>query len=197
MGRFILKKILLLFAVLLILTGCTKLNPYIRVAKGSRAYANGDFQRANISYIEAGKYGEYDHWISYNLGMVYYALGEVEAAESEWQIAEGAQDEELSYRVLLNYGVLLYERGAYADAYEKFRNALEINPPGVEAKKNLELTVEKMEVSEGASQPERSPGAGSDTTEEIDLIMNYLKKLEGEVWESTEVLEYTPLPRDL
>ncbi len=187
----------LVFLAFFTLSGCSKLNPYVKVAQGGRAYANGDFQRANISYIEAGKAEEYEHWISYNLGTVYYALGETEAAESEWQVARGAQDEQLAYQVLFNYGVLLYERGAYTDAYEKFRNALEINPSGVEAKKNLELTMDRMEVSEGKRQQKTTSQLSEKTSGEIDLILNYLKNMEGEVWQSTEALQYEPLPRDL
>ncbi len=193
----VLKVVLLSLAVVAALTGCSRLGPHIQVAKGARAYANGDFQRANIAYIEAGRTGENEHWIAYNLGTVYYALGEVEAAESEWQIAEGAQDKDLSYRALCNYGALLYERGAYTEAYEKFRNALEIKPAGLEAKKNLEITIKRMVVRENESEPVETTQLKGETDDEIDLIMNYLKKIEGEVWESTEELEYKPLPRDL
>ena len=92
---------------------------------------------------------------------------------------------------------MLYERGLYTEAYEKFRNALEINPAGIEAKINLELTIKKMEVNDGKSAPASAPQAAVESRGEIDRIMNYLKKMEGGVWESTEKLEYRPLPRDL
>jgi len=184
-----------IFAVICVLSGCSKLAPYVRAAQGARAYANGDYQRANIAFIEAGGGEDHEHWIAYDLGTVYYALGETEAAESEWQKAQGTMDDELSYRVLFNYGVLLYERGAYEQAYEKFRNALEIHPAGVEAKINLELTIEKMEVRD--TKPQQTASSPGETGGEIDFIMNYLKKMEGEVWESTEVLEFKALPRDL
>ena len=180
-----------------ILTGCSKLGPYLQVAQGARAYANGDYQQANIAYIEASKSGMYEEWVAYDLGAVYFALGEVDAAESEWQIADDTLDEDLSYRVHFNLGVLLYERGSYAQAYEKFRNALEINPAGIAAKINLELTIQKMEVNDGNSTPPASPQSAGESSGEIDRIMNYLKKMEGEVWESTEKLEYQLLPRDL
>ncbi len=150
-----------------------------------------------MAYIEAGRSDDFKEWIAYDLGTVYYALGEVDAAESEWRIAANTLDEELAYRVSFNYGVLLYERGAYAEAYEKFRNALEINPSGVEAKINLELTIEKMEVNDGKSTPAAATQTTGESSREIDRIMHYLKKMEGEVWESTKSLEYRPLPRDL
>jgi tetratricopeptide (TPR) repeat protein len=193
----VLKRLSFILAAVWVLSSCSKLGPYVHVAEGARAYAAGDYQLANIAYIEADRSDEFEEWIAYDLGTVYYALGEVDAAESEWQIAAGTPDVELSYRVLFNYGVLLYGRGAYTEAYEKFRNALEINPAGVEAKINLELTIEKMEVSEGKSASSATPQTTGESSGEIDRIMNYLKKMEGEVWESTESLEYRPLPRDL
>ena len=192
----VLKRLALLIMCVAVLTGCGKLGPYFRVFQGAKAYANGDYQQANISYIEA-RTEDYGHWIAYNLGAVYYALGEIDAAESEWFVAQGAPDNELAYRVLYNYGVLLYERGEYARAYEKFRNALEINPSGLEAKINLELTIEKLEISEGSPEAAVSSQQDEQMSGEIDLIMNYLKKMEGAVWQSTEELEYKPLPRDL
>ena len=195
--EYVLKRVTLLLAAVWALTSCSKLGPYLHVAEGARAYAGGDYQQANIAYIEAGRSEGFEEWIAYDLGTVYYALGEVDAAESEWRIASGTLDEELSYRVLFNYGVLLYGRGSYAEAYEKFRNALEINPSGVEAKINLELTIKKMEVSDGKSAPAAGSQTAGESNGEIDRIMNYLKKMEGEVWESTESLEYRPLPRDL
>ena len=120
MGEHILKKVLLILCIP-ILAGCTRLTPYLKVATGNHKFSNGDYQAANIAFIDAGKNGTYEHWISYNLGAVYYALGEVAAAETEWQIATGTQNETLAYKVHFNYGVLLFERGLYAEAYEKFR----------------------------------------------------------------------------
>lgn len=197
MEKHVLKKMVFFVFLVWILTGCSKLGPYLQVAQGARAYANGDYQQANIAYIEASKSGMYEEWVAYDLGAVYFALGEVDAAESEWQIADDTLDEDLSYRVHFNLGVLLYERGSYAQAYEKFRNALEINPAGIAAKINLELTIQKMEVNDGNSTPPASPQSAGESSGEIDRIMNYLKKMEGEVWESTEKLEYQLLPRDL
>ncbi len=195
MERDVLKRTIFILLALSLLAGCSRLEPYLHVAQGGRAYANGDYQRANTAYIEASGKDDYEHWVAYDLGSVYFALGETESAENEWQIAEGTPDKNLAYRVLFNYGVLLYERGSYEEAYEKFRNALEIEPTGLEAKVNLELTMQKMEVRE--SKPQQAVPSSGETSAEIDLIMNYLKKMEGEVWESTEVLEYKPLPRDL
>ena len=197
MEKHVLKRMSIFLAMVCLLTSCSKLASFLHVAEGARAYAGGDYQQANIAYIEAGRSNDYEEWIAYDLGTVYYALGEVDAAESEWQIAENTHDEDLSYRAHFNYGVLLYERGSYSRAYEKFRNALEINPTGVEAKINLELTIEKMEVNDGNSAPTGTSQAAGESSGEIDRIMNYLKKMEGEVWESTERLEYRPLPRDL
>jgi Ca-activated chloride channel family protein len=158
---------------------------------------SGNYQGANIAYIEAGKTGEKEHWIAYNLGTVYYALGESDAAEREWQIASGSRDEYLLYRAHYNLGVLYFDRGMYSLAYEHFRNALEIHPSGVQAKKNLELTIEKLDVDTRNPAGEGEAQSDGESRGEIERILNYLRRMEGEIWQSTEELDYTPLPRDL
>jgi len=178
------------------ITGCAKIVPYLSVARGNHAYSNGDYQTSNIAYINAAKSEHFEEWIAYNLGTVYYALGEVEAAAREWELAGGGRDGELPYMVYFNHGVLLFERGQYEDAYEKFRNALEINPNGIEAKVNLELCIEKMELK--SQDPSLgSTALQSNTRGEIDRIMNYLQRMEGQVWDSTERIDHLPTPRDL
>ncbi len=193
----ILKKSGLVLLACALLSGCAKLAPFTGVVRGNREYASGDYQNANIAYIEAGRSGEYEHWIAYNLGTVYYALGEAEAAEREWLIASGTRDEALLYQAYFNLGVLYYDRGLYSEASERFRNALEINPEGLEAKLNLELSIEKREVRDRKNGPPTESPAAGQSSGEIERILNYLRRMEGEIWESTENLEYKPLPRDL
>lgn len=181
---------------LLLPTGCAKIVPYLSVAKGNHAYSNGDYQTSNIAYINAARTEHFEEWIAYNLGTVYYALGEVDAAAKEWEIAGAASEGKLPYIVFFNHGVLLFERGQYEDAYEKFRNALEINPNGIEAKVNLELCIEKMQLK--SQEPNLGPTPLQSTTRgEIDRIMNYLRRMEGRVWDSTERLNQAPTSRDL
>ena len=187
----------LALVVCILLAGCSEFAPFAGVVKGNRKYASGDYQGANVAYIEAGESGTYQYWIAYNLGAVYYALGEAEAAEREWLIALGTQDEALLYNVYFNLGVLCYDRGSYAEAYESFRNALEINPNGAQAKLNLELSIRKLEVKDQKNLPAGDSANDGQSQGEIERILNYLRRMEGEVWESTENLDHSPLPRDL
>ena len=181
-----------------VLASCSKIVPYLSVARGNHEYSNGDYQSANIAYINAAKSEHFDEWIAYNLGTVYYALGEVEAAAKEWDLAGGGIEGQLPYLVNFNHGVLLFDRGQYEDAYEKFRNALEINPNGLEAKVNLELCIEKMELkSQEPNLGSNYTSLQSNTRGEIDRIMNYLRRMEGQVWDSTERIDQASIPRDL
>ena len=49
-----LRALLVLFSVF-ILAGCAKIVPYLSVARGNHEYRNGDYQSANIAYINAAK----------------------------------------------------------------------------------------------------------------------------------------------
>ena len=97
---------------------------------------------------------------------------------------------ELLFRVLFNRGVLAYELGRYQNAYEDFRNALELNPESVEAKINLEYSLERISsMSSGEGSQTEAPSSGANDYGEVSRILNYLKRAETQVWTSTEEIK--------
>lgn len=187
----------LLLGCVFVLGGCSQVELYYSVLAARHEYNRGNYQEANIALIGAQEHGLYEEWIAYDLGTVYYALGESTAAEQEWSLAVEADSEALLYRSFFNLGVLQYELGRYRDAYESFRNALEVDPTSMDAKINLEYSLEKMSVDE----PE--PGASSaqaQTTEdergEVERILKYLSRTEEPIWKSTEEIDEPDRSRD-
>jgi tetratricopeptide (TPR) repeat protein len=184
------KRILIIVVIVFFLSSCGKAVPFFKVAQGNHAFTKGDYQEANIAYIKAAASEYYQSWIAYNLGTVYYALGESEAAEIEWNIAAETDSPELLFRVLFNRGVLAYELGQYQNAYEDFRNALELNPASVEAKINLEYSLERISsVSAGEGNQTEASSTGANDNGEVSRILNYLKRAENQVWISTEEIQ--------
>ena len=184
------KRILIIFVVFSVLSSCGKAAPFFKIARGNHAFTKGDYQEANIDYIKAAGSEFYDNWIAYNLGTVYYALGEAEAAEIEWNIAAETDSPELLFRVLFNRGVLAYELGQYQNAYEDFRNALELNPASVEAKINLEYSLERISsISSREGSKTDPPSSETNDNGEVSRILNYLKRAETQVWTSTEEIQ--------
>ena len=172
------------------LTSCSNSEPHISVFLGNQDYIKGEFQSSTIHYLKSlsQNQGKFDQWIHYNLGNVYFALGEREGAEEQWLHAVESESAALRFSTLFNLGVYYYEEGRYEEAYGSFKQALEIDPDQVEAKKNLELSLENMESQdnlperEEVTQKER-PLPDEDYTERV---LDYVKRKEEQRWYSVE-----------
>lgn len=167
------------------------------MVRGTNSFNRGDYQTANIRYLQVPSEIGLEPWVAYNLGVVYFSLGEVKAAEREWNQAIEGESQNLLYRSYFNRGVLYYVSGLYDDAYRDFRKALEIYPAGKEAKINLEFCLEKISAKAQAETlaPDLSQPVGSNSGE-IDRILNYLRGVEEQVWQSTEQIEEVADPQD-
>ncbi len=183
----------LLAAALLIaalaLSGCSKAQVYYQVASGNWAYDRGDYQDAIIDYLNAGRSGLYSGYTAYDLGNVYHALGEGEAAAVEWAKAERSNDPTLRGSTLFNEGILAYEIGHYRVAYLAFRRTLEIDPSDISAKIDLELAYQKMRTQENP------PGGGAGPSEPIRVVkdksqvnreLDFIREKEDQHWKAAE-----------
>jgi tetratricopeptide (TPR) repeat protein len=180
-------------AVLLLLSGCGA-EPHLHVLAGNYAYGQGRFQNATVDYLRAWQEEDYKPWIAYNLGNVYYALGEVQAALGMWQRAQESDEADILFGVTFNKGVFYYERGRYRDAYNQFKHALEIDPASVDAKINLELALQKIQASEQVVRGE--PGGGEEgdggPSAQTVRILEYVRRKEETRWFATEEVEEEP-----
>lgn len=188
MERTVLILIVLFF--LLMFSSCERSEPHIAVFMGNQNYIKGEFQSANIYYLKSlsAKQGKFDRWIRYNLGNVYFALGERDGAEEQWLMAAGSESATLLFSTLFNIGVHYYEEGRYEQAYGSFKEALEIDPSQVDAKRNLELALKKMESQE--STPERESVSQQErqlpNEDYAERILEYVKRKEEQHWFSVE-----------
>jgi len=185
------KRFLIMLLPLLFL-GCSPYAAHWRVWKGNYDYMNGRYQPATVAYLRILEEGNQDEAvIHYNLGNVFYALGETTAAEEEWTLALEGAEGELLFRTLFNQGNLYYELSQYGRAYASFRDALAIRPDSMEAKRNLELSLQKLS-SQESSQTVRGQGGSreaSDPGDEVERILQYIQRKEESQWVSQEQRE--------
>ena len=168
-----------------LLASCTAARVYVGVVRARNDYAQGDYQAANRRLIGVGDLGAFEPWIAYNLGTVYYALGEPGSAAEIWSTTSVVESSDLAFHLEYNRGVLKYEVGEFAEAYRHFRTALELDPTSVEAKANLEFAIEKLSEEKRQEESDTTAEAG----EEVDRILHYLERIERDFWESTERIE--------
>ena len=184
------KLFLVITAVLVLLvSSCSNPAVYFSVWRGNNSFAGGDYQTANTEYLGSLEKNVHADYVSYNLGNVYYALGEGEAAASEWKKATLSGNPELLFRTMYNKGVLEFERGRYQEAFESFRKALEINSNSRDAKINLEYSLRRMNASSNAVE---GTAAGAEVTksnevsDEIQRVLEFIKKKDASVWKPAD-----------
>jgi tetratricopeptide (TPR) repeat protein len=176
-------------SVVLFLTGCSFNSPYIAVVHGNYSYDRGDYQQAVVKYLEARESGEHTEWISYNMGNVYHSLGEISAALQLWEEAEASGETELRFAISFNRGVLHYQQGRYREAYDSFKAALVLNNRSLEAKRNLELSLLKIQA--GGNLDRTQPAGDTLQTQDRELdadsarVLEYVRRKEGNRWTAT------------
>jgi tetratricopeptide (TPR) repeat protein len=159
------------------------------VWRGNNSFAGGDYQTATTEYLNSLKYEVHPAYVSYDLGNVYYALGEAEAAVEEWKNAAFSDNAELIYRTMYNRGVLEFESGRYEEAFKLFRRALEINPESISAKINLEYSLRRMNASANAVEGSAAGAEVSDKNEisdEIKRVLEFIKQKDASNWTVNE-----------
>ena len=184
-------KYILILTIGFVFTGCGVVEPYWSVLRGNYSFSRGEYQTAIVRYFEALDHGHSTPWILYNLGNVYYALGETEAALRTWYDIEQFDDVQIRFGVSFNRGVLFFEMGRYADAYAEFRRALRLAPSDVDAKINVELAFQRMTAGEQAqavrsSETQSRPEVSG---EESVRILEYMRRREGRQWIATDAIE--------
>jgi Ca-activated chloride channel family protein len=138
--------------------------------------------------MKALEYEDAAPYAMYGLGMVYYAMGEDNAALSRFTESEtmietfpAASNRELHYRIHYNTGVVLFSGGDFFGAANSFREALRADHGKIEAKRNLELAIRLL-------AREKPSGAGIDNkeSESKDALFEYIRQNELNRWISRE-----------
>jgi len=182
------KNVLIVLAVVsLFLVSCGPMDVIVPVLKGNYAYQRGEYQEATVNYLAALSGERYQEWIRYNLGNVYRALGEGEAALEMWNMAETAQNPQMLFLVHFNRGTLYFELGNYREAYEEFKRALELDHTSIDAKVNLEMSLEKIQAGKsGAVSPAKSQEDSKQKIQDnLQRILEYVRHKEGDHWASS------------
>lgn len=181
---------ILTIAVLTFALSACGMEQHLRVLKGNYAHGQGHFQSATVDYLRAWEEEDYREWVAYNLGNVYYAMGEVQAALGMWERAQESDEADILFGVTFNKGVFYYERGRYEDAYAQFKRSLEIDPGSVDAKVNLELALQKLRAGEQVARGEPSGSDGEEgPTAQTIRILEYVRRKEETRWFATEEIE--------
>ena len=176
--------ILITLIILLALSAasCRNSAPMVRVLAGNMAHGRGQYQRAILHYLAAEKHpGSAADTVHYNLGNIYYALGEGEAALRSWARAENSTENvETLFRVAFNRGVLYYQWGRFEESYRSFRRALVLKPSDMDTKINLEDSLSRIRTELTAPGDTASSPLRGD--EGARRLLDYVRRKEAVDW---------------
>ncbi|MBI9099830.1 MAG: tetratricopeptide repeat protein [Spirochaetaceae bacterium] len=179
-------KVLILLSAVLSFASCKAMEPGLSVLVGNYSYQIGEFQQATVHYVKGLESQRFKEWIYYNMGNVYFSLGEGGAALDVWDNVDSAVEPDLRHKLNFNKGVLYYQLGKYSEAYQMFKEALKADPSSLDAKINLELTLGKLAAPAVDRGAESSNDGDRVNPVETERILEYIRRKEGELWFSSE-----------
>ncbi len=160
------KRMMIPFLILALVPGALA----AQEAGGNRAYRKSNYEESLRRYRKALERSEGEPRIHYNLGTALLQLGQDEGAREELVRGLEAQDPELRLRAFYNIGNSLTRSEEDKEpsverlqqAAEAYKRALLLDPSRVDAKWNLELTLERIEqienqLQQGGSQNQQQP----------------------------------------
>lgn len=185
------------------LAGCNAYRPHFLTIRANYNVSRGDYQPAIVDYLRAQDNRQYARWLSYNLGTVYHYLGESNAALERWEYALGSDAADLVYSARFNTGVFFFEQGRNREARRYFRAALESHPTSTAAKRNLELTLERLtaeadltgEIS-GRTESSENRRASTETRESGSRMLDYVRRKEEQRWRANRRHSVNPQIED-
>ena len=137
------KKIIILLLILSF-SSCKVISALKYNYIGNYYFSNSKYQKALKNYFEAKKYDFFSDWVSYNIGVIYYEIGEINLSLKAFGEIKNTYDPKLMHLLNFNKGVIYFKLGSYSLARQYFRNALYFDPGDLDSKRNLEIVTSKI-----------------------------------------------------
>ena len=181
------KRFLIPVVLLLLFVSCSEPGIYVDIFSGNYAYSRGEYQDANLFYVKAEDRNIYPDYVSYNLGNVYYSLGEAAAALGKWETSSKSTDADVRFSSLFNRGVLLFELSRYEEAFESLKKALQIKSSDINTKIDLEYCLLKMnpggDIQKTKVEAKAAP-VPEDRKADAMRVLDFVKRIEKQALEA-------------
>ena len=191
-----------IFLMVITLTGCE--SSTADVLKGSFAFAQKQYSKAVTffhSACESSRKKNDTEKLSYelyDLGTAYSLLGEDEAAMEKYSLIEQDAPMSVQYGAFYNAGIIAHKNEDYEKAVEYFKKALEADSTRLEAKINLELSIQSVEVNVKHAQSNAVP-VSEDNKNISDMekaVFERIKENDKKQWKNSETNQSQNLAED-
>jgi len=135
--------------------------------QGNDHYRAGDLDEALRAYTEAQVARPDAPELLYDIGNVLYRKDDWASAQEAFERAAAAADPSLGSKASFNLGNALFRQERFQDAAEAYRRALELAPEDPDAKRNLELALQRAQTQrQDRPQPDSQPDTSQDPSSE-------------------------------
>lgn len=180
-----------LLVVMMLFTGCS--SQTLSIMKGTYAFRQKHYKHAVSCYLTAvqnteEKKDEAYYYSLFDLGTAYSMLDEKEAAMDKFaRISEEAPASVL-YATYYNSGVIAHKNADYDKALEYFRRALEVDSTRLEAKINMELSIQMAEENVQHNETKSIPASEQKTPvpEMEKSVFDRVKENDKKQWKNSE-----------
>lgn len=182
----------LLFTTLLLFVSCS--SDTVKVLEGAYSCNQKQYSHAislfyNVSESAAQENNrEVLDFALYDLGTVYSLLDENQAALEKYNQVDINSNERVVFAAYYNAGVIYHKKGEYDKAIEYFKKALQIDSTNLEAKINLELSIQQADVEVNNKQSDVIP-AQEEQSSSQDMeksVFQRIKENDQKQWKSSE-----------
>ncbi|WP_232367019.1 VWA domain-containing protein [Desulfocicer vacuolatum] len=130
------------------------------VARGIEAFQQGQWEKAEKSFIDAQLDRPDMPELYYNIGSAAYKKEDYESAIANFTKAMDTDDETLKQKALFNRGNTQYRRGNLEEAVKSFEQIPETSPLFHKASENIEFVKQKIEEKKNAPRDQQSSKDG-------------------------------------
>ena len=183
------------------LSGCS--SQTISILKGTYAFRQKQYKHAVSCYLSAvqnsdEKNPDAYYYSLFDLGTAYSMLEENEAAMEKFSKISDDAPEAVLYAVYYNSGVIAHKNGEYDKALDYFRQALEVDSTRIEAKINMELSIQLAEENVQHNETKSIPASEqkSPVPEMEKSVFDRVKENDKKQWKNSESNETQNLADD-
>ena len=188
--------------ITLLFSGCS--SETTDILRGTVSYHQKKYRHSVSCFLEASENAAAENdftsmsYALYDLGTAYIMLGENAAALEQFKtIPENAPDA-VRYVAYYNAGVLAWRNSDFDDAKDYFRKALEIDSSKIEAKINLELSMQQNEAKGKQNQSNQIQASPEEESEDNleKAVFEHIKENDQKQWKNSESKDTQNLAED-
>jgi tetratricopeptide (TPR) repeat protein len=188
--------------ILLILSGCS--SQTTEILKGTVSFQQKKYRHSVSCFMKASENAAANEnhinqsFALYDLGTAYIMLGEDSAALEQFKNISDEAPANVRYSAFYNAGVLAWRNSDFEEARDFFKKALEIDSSKIDAKINLELSMQQAQAKGHQNQSNQIQASQEESSPQNleKAVFEHIKENDQKQWKNSETKDSSNLAED-